>query len=135
MAALSFAMLKSAVPRQTPHNRFKMDEIMPNVTFIAFNGAKSEIDISVGESVMSGATNGGITGIVGECGGFCSCATCHVYVDEAWAAKIPPITEHEDEMLDGTAAERRPTSRLSCQINVTAELDGLIVQTPEIQNI
>jgi 2Fe-2S ferredoxin len=112
-----------------------MDAIMPRVTFIAFDGAKNEIDINAGESVMSGATNAGITGIVGECGGFCSCATCHVYVDEAWVSKLPLMSEHEDEMLEGTASERRPTSRLSCQINVIAEHEGLVVHTPEIQNI
>jgi 2Fe-2S ferredoxin len=112
-----------------------MDEIMPKVTFVAFNGTQNEVEINVGESVMSGATNNGIDGIVGECGGFCSCATCHVYVDEAWTSKIPPMSEHEDEMLEGTASDRKQSSRLSCQITVTSELDGLVVHTPEIQNI
>jgi 2Fe-2S ferredoxin len=113
----------------------KMDEIMPKVTFVAFNGTEVGVEISEGDSVMSGATNNGISGIVGECGGFCSCATCHIYIDEAWAEKLPPMTEHEDEMLEGTASERKSTSRLSCQVKVTAELDGLVVHTPEIQNI
>jgi 2Fe-2S ferredoxin len=108
---------------------------MPKVTFVAFNGSKKEADIAEGESVMAGATQNGVEGIVGECGGFCSCATCHVYVDEAWADKLPAISEHEDEMLEGTASERKPTSRLSCQIKVTADLDGMIISTPEIQNI
>ncbi len=108
---------------------------MPKVTFVAFNGTAHEFEISEGESVMSGATNNGVIGIVGECGGFCSCATCHVYVDDAWVAKLPPMTEHEDEMLEGTASERKLSSRLSCQIKITAELDGLVVHTPEIQNI
>jgi len=108
---------------------------MPKVTFIAFNGTTNDVEVGEGESVMSGATNNGVAGIVGECGGFCSCATCHIYVDEAWVSKIPAMTEHEDEMLEGTASDRKPSSRLSCQIQVTAELDGLIVHMPEIQNI
>jgi 2Fe-2S ferredoxin len=112
-----------------------MDGIMPQVTFIAHDGSQSIVDIKPGESVMFGATQGGITGIVGECGGFCSCATCHIYVDDAWLAKLPPMTEHEDEMLEGTVSERKPGSRLSCQISVTDELDGLVVHTPEQQSV
>jgi 2Fe-2S ferredoxin len=112
-----------------------MDKIMPNVTIVAFDGTKHEVQIGEGESLMFGATNAGVNGIIGECGGFCSCATCHVYVDDAWLAKLSPITEPEDEMLEGTASERTANSRLSCQIKMTAELDGLVVHAPEIQNI
>jgi 2Fe-2S ferredoxin len=108
---------------------------MPKITFVAFDGSRKEVEVAAGLSVMSGATENAVGGIVGECGGFCSCATCHVYVDDDWIAKIPAMTEHEDEMLEGTASERRATSRLSCQIHITPELDGMIVHTPEIQNI
>jgi 2Fe-2S ferredoxin len=108
---------------------------MPKIIYIAFDGTRNEVDVPAGQSVMSGATENAVGGIVGECGGFCSCATCHVYVDDAWLAKLPAMTEHEDEMLEGTAAERRANSRLSCQINVAPELDGMIIHTPEIQNI
>jgi 2Fe-2S ferredoxin len=84
---------------------------------------------------MFGATNNNVTGIVGECGGFCSCATCHVYIDDAWIAKLPAMSEHEDEMLEGTVSDRLPGSRLSCQVQVTEELDGIVVRTPEFQSI
>ncbi len=108
---------------------------MPKVTFITHNGEESTVEINNGESLMFGATNNNLPGIVGECGGFCSCATCHVYVDDAWIAKLPAISEHEDEMLEGTVSERLPGSRLSCQVKVTEELDGIIVRTPEFQSI
>jgi len=108
---------------------------MPQVTFIAHDGTRSVVDIGAGESLMFGATQGTVPGIVGECGGFCSCATCHVYVEDEWIAKLPAMSEHEDEMLEGTVSERKPGSRLSCQVKVTAELDGLVVHTPELQSI
>jgi 2Fe-2S ferredoxin len=108
---------------------------MPKVTFVAYDGNKSTVEVKPGESLMFGATQGGVGGIVGECGGFCSCATCHIYVDDAWLDKLTPMTEHEDEMLEGTVSERKPGSRLSCQVSMTAELDGLVVHTPEQQSI
>jgi len=108
---------------------------MPKVTFVAYDGNKSTVEVKPGESLMFGATQGGVGGIVGECGGFCSCATCHIYVDDAWIDKLAPMTEHEDEMLEGTVSERKPGSRLSCQVSMTAELDGLVVHTPEQQSI
>ncbi len=108
---------------------------MPKITFIAHDGTESIADINKGESLMFGATNNAVPGIVGECGGFCSCATCHVYIDDAWIAKLPPASEHEDEMLEGTVSERTAGSRLSCQIQVTEELDGMIVRTPEFQSV
>ncbi len=82
---------------------------------------------------MQGATLNGIDGIEGECGGSCSCATCHVYVDEAWASKLPAMAEAEDEMLDCAESERKGNSRLSCQIKMSEELDGLVVYLPEKQ--
>lgn len=104
-----------------------------NVTYISFTGDTHQIAVPVGDSVMEGAVKNGIDGIVAECGGACMCATCHVYVDEAWLGRLNPMDETEAEMLNATAAERRANSRLSCQIPVTKELDGLIVRMPETQ--
>ena len=86
-----------------------------------------------GDSVMQTATGAGVPGIVAECGGSAMCATCHVYVDEAWADRLPPPLATELEMLECTAAERLPNSRLSCQIKLSAALDGLVVRIPERQ--
>ena len=82
---------------------------------------------------MEGAVRNGIDGIVAECGGCCSCATCHVYVDEAWVGKTGVPSSLEDEMLECTESERKANSRLSCQLKVSDELDGLIVHTPPAQ--
>lgn len=105
---------------------------MPKVTYIAFDGEETIVDAKEGMSVMQSAVNNGVDGIVAECGGACSCATCHVYVDEAWFDKLPEAQAMEKEMLDFVMSPQ-PTSRLSCQIKVTAELDGLVVNTPESQ--
>ncbi len=105
---------------------------MPKVTYIAFDGEETIVDAKEGMSVMQSAVNNGVDGIVAECGGACSCATCHVYVDEAWFEKLPEAQAMEKEMLDFVMSPQ-PTSRLSCQIKVTAELDGLVVNTPESQ--
>lgn len=106
---------------------------MPTVTYVNPDGSREDVDVAQGASVMQGAIRNGIEGIVAECGGNAMCATCHVYVDEDQLTLLPEITEEEDALLDGTASERRPNSRLSCQIPVTAELDGLVVQLPERQ--
>ena len=106
---------------------------MPDITFIQPDGTEQSIDAPVGVSVMQAATGAGIDGIVGECGGSAMCATCHVYVDPAWAGLLPRPLETEYEMLDCTAAERRPESRLSCQIKLTPALHGLIVRIPDCQ--
>ncbi|MDR2857174.1 MAG: 2Fe-2S iron-sulfur cluster binding domain-containing protein [Novosphingobium sp.] len=107
---------------------------MPRVIYIEHDGTRHEVDVPVGENVMRGALYNDLPGIVGECGGACSCATCHCYVDAAWADKVlPPISETERELLEGAAAAVRPESRLSCQIAVSPELDGLIVHLPEHQ--
>lgn len=105
---------------------------MPVVTYISHDGAINEIEVTNGTSVMQGAVDNMIDGIVAECGGSCSCATCHCYVDEAWLDKIPPASEMEKDMLE-CVLEPEPNSRLSCQINVTDELDGLVVKLPESQ--
>lgn len=107
---------------------------MPSVTYIEANGASHVVDVPEGENVMHGAVYNGVEGIVGECGGGLACATCHCYVDAAWAAKAGgPSSQDETDMLESTAAEVRPESRLSCQIVMTADLDGLVVHLPEKQ--
>jgi 2Fe-2S ferredoxin len=106
---------------------------MPKVTYISHEGETTTIDVPVGTSVMEGAVKNGIDGIVAECGGACMCATCHVYVDPAFLDKLPPIDEEQEEMLGATAAERKSNSRLSCQIAMKPEYDGLIVRMPERQ--
>lgn len=107
---------------------------MPKVTYIAHDGATTTVDVPVGENVMRGALYNAIEGIAGECGGAPSCATCHVYVDDAWTAKVGgPVNDAEAELLEGAATEVKPTSRLSCQMVMTEELDGLVVHMPESQ--
>ncbi len=106
---------------------------MPKINYISHQGKSTQIDVAVGDSVMEGAVQNGIDGIVAECGGSCLCATCHVYVDEKFLPLLPPIDEDQDAMLDSTAADRLPNSRLSCQIKVRLDLDGLIVRMPETQ--
>ena len=106
---------------------------MPKVTYIDHDGTENSFDVKVGRSVMEGGVQNGVDGIVAECGGSCMCATCHVYVDEAWLSKIPAADDTELEMLENTASERKSNSRLSCQIPVTDELDGLVVRLPESQ--
>ena len=103
------------------------------VTYISHSGASRAVAVPIDNSVMEGAINNNVEGIVAECGGSCMCATCHVYVDEAFLGKLAPIAENEEEMLNNTASPRLANSRLSCQIKVTGELDGLIVRTPETQ--
>lgn len=106
---------------------------MPDITFLLPDGGQREIDAPIGVSVMQVATGAGLTGIVAECGGSAMCATCHVYVDAAWADKLSAPLANELEMLECTAAERLPTSRLSCQIKIDASLHGLVVRIPERQ--
>jgi 2Fe-2S ferredoxin len=106
---------------------------MPKVTYISHTGETTTIDVPVGTSVMEGAVKNGIDGIVAECGGACMCATCHVYVDPAFLERLPAIGEEQEEMLGATAAERKPNSRLSCQIEMKTEYEGLIVRMPERQ--
>ena len=106
---------------------------MPKITFIPYRQEEIVVDAEVGSTVMEAAVRNGVPGIEAECGGACACATCHVYVDPAWADRLPPPEPHELEMLDLTAAERRPTSRLSCQIQLGPELQGLVVHVPDRQ--
>lgn len=105
---------------------------MALITYIEANGARHEVEVENGHSVMQGAIDNMIDGIVAECGGACSCATCHCYVDPDWYEKVGAPDDMEKEMIE-CAPEPRPTSRLSCQIEVTDELDGLIVTVPASQ--
>jgi len=106
---------------------------MPKVIYVSHTGDRKEIDVPVGTTVMAAALKNGIDGIVAECGGVCMCSTCHVFVDEAFLGKLPPTTDTEEAVLEIAAIERQPNSRLSCQIKVTEDLDGLIVVMPEKQ--
>ena len=107
---------------------------MAIVTYVEFNGAKHVLDVAEGENVMRGALYNDLPGIIGECGGGLACATCHCYVDEAWAERVGgPLSQDETDMLESTSAEVKSTSRLSCQIILSTELDGLIVHLPETQ--
>ncbi|MCA0241234.1 MAG: 2Fe-2S iron-sulfur cluster binding domain-containing protein [Proteobacteria bacterium] len=107
---------------------------MPKVTYVSAGGHRTELELPNGLSLMEGAMNNNVAGIESECGGKCACATCHVYVDEAWLDKLRPSGALEDELLEGTASERRPTSRLSCQIKSSAALDGIVVHLPQSQS-
>ncbi len=106
---------------------------MPKVHYIDPEGTDRVIDVNVGWSIMEGAVKNDVPGIDADCGGSCACATCHVYVDPAWLGKLPPKSEMEETMLD-FAQSVAPNSRLSCQIDMTVELDGMIVRTPKTQH-
>ena len=105
---------------------------MPRVTYIEHDGETKTVEAPAGRSLMSIATDHGVAGIVGECGGTCSCGTCHGFVDAAWRSLLPPISETEAFMLEGLP-ERRPESRLCCQIRLTPALDGIVVRLPKEQ--
>jgi 2Fe-2S ferredoxin len=105
---------------------------MPKITFVAHDGTNFEVDAENGSTVMENAIKNAVPGIEAECGGACACATCHVYVDDAWTDKTGGPEAMEEDMLD-FAYDVQPTSRLSCQIKVTDELDGLVVKVPERQ--
>ena len=105
---------------------------MVSITYIDNSGAARSVDAEPGSTVMETAIRHGIPGIEAECGGACACATCHVYIEEAWREKTGPPSPMEEDMLD-FGYDVRANSRLSCQIKVTAELDGLVVTTPERQ--
>lgn len=106
---------------------------MTKITYIAFDGAQFDVEAEDGSTLMETAIRNAVPGIEAECGGACACATCHVYVDETWAALVGAPGEMENDMLD-FAHEMRLDSRLSCQIKVHEKLDGLVVRLPERQN-
>ncbi|HWJ68594.1 MAG TPA: 2Fe-2S iron-sulfur cluster-binding protein [Sphingobium sp.] len=99
---------------------------MPHVTVVQRDGTRQDFEAPAGHSVMEAIRDQGIDELLAICGGCCSCATCHVYVDEAFADKLPDMKGDEDDLLD-SSDHRQPNSRLSCQIPISAELDGLIV--------
>jgi ferredoxin, 2Fe-2S len=107
---------------------------MPTIHYILKDGTTRSVDAKPGTSVMENAIRGNVRGIDAECGGSCSCATCHVYVERAFLDRLPPPDDMENELLEGVASERLPTSRLSCQLAMTAALDGLTVRVPETQS-
>ncbi len=106
---------------------------MAKITYIEFSGAEHVVDVKPGLTVMEGAVKNNVPGIDADCGGACACATCHVYVDEAWLPKTGDKSAMEESMLD-FAEGVEPNSRLSCQIKVTDALDGLVVTMPESQH-
>ena len=105
---------------------------MVKITYIDSGGTARTVEGEVGATVMETAIRNAVPGIEAECGGACACATCHVYVDDAWTAAVGPAEPMEEDMLD-FAFDVRPNSRLSCQIRIRDDLDGLIVRTPERQ--
>lgn len=106
---------------------------MAQITYTEASGASTTLDVPDGWSLMQAATANGIEGILGECGGSCACATCHCYVDDLLASVLPAPSEGELDMLANVAAERRPNSRLACQIKSSAALNGGGVSLPETQ--
>lgn len=105
---------------------------MPVVTFITHDGNATEVYVESGITLMQAAVNSSINAIIGECGGACSCATCHCYIDDAWKAKTGEADSMEKDILD-SVLNPKENSRLSCQVTVTDELTGLVVHLPESQ--
>jgi 2Fe-2S ferredoxin len=106
---------------------------MPKIKYIEHSGKEHEVEVPAGWSVMEGAVKNLIPGIDADCGGACACATCHVFVDGDWLAKLPKKEDMEETMLD-FAPDMAANSRLSCQIKVTPALDGLVVRMPKSQH-
>ncbi|MFN3472988.1 MAG: 2Fe-2S iron-sulfur cluster-binding protein [Blastomonas sp.] len=106
---------------------------MASIIYVEHDGTEHQVEVPTGSSVMRGALDAGVAGIDAICGGQCACATCHCYVDAAWVCRLPAILEMEAEMLDEVTAELTDFSRLSCQLVVTPELDGLRISIPERQ--
>ena len=105
---------------------------MAKITYIEHDGTEHQVDVAAGQTLKDGAVNNMIPGVLAECGGNCACATCHVYIDSAWTDRVGPANEMEADMLD-FAHEPQENSRLSCQVEVKAEMEGLIVRIPEKQ--
>tara|TARA_Y100000385_G_scaffold59954_2_gene58199 strand:- start:42003 stop:42323 length:321 start_codon:yes stop_codon:yes gene_type:complete len=105
---------------------------MVQILFKSHSGEEQWVEGNIGNSLMQVAVSNGVTGIDADCGGSCSCATCHVFVEQDWLEKLESIDPNEDAML-GLSPDRSDNSRLSCQIQITEDLDGLVVSTPEFQ--
>ena len=108
-------------------------ETMTRILFIQPDGREQSVDANPGQSVMQVAIGALVPGIVADCGGACSCATCHGYVDEAWVDQLPPASADEMDMIDAGCLDVQPNSRLTCQIKVTDALDGLVIRLPPAQ--
>ena len=106
---------------------------MPKITFVSPQGVRTTVEATDGDSVMQTALANGVGGIVAECGGSMMCATCHVYVDDDWTSAVGEASDDERGMLDFAASEVRPASRLSCQIAISDDRDGLVVHLPDAQ--
>lgn len=106
---------------------------MPKLTYVSSDGTRTEVEAKNGDSVMHTAVSNDVDGIIGECGGQMMCATCHCYVDDEWVETTGYRSEDESDLLDCAASEVKETSRLSCQIKMSDELDGLVVHMPESQ--
>ena len=106
---------------------------MTKIIYVEHGGKEHVVDVAPGLTVMEGARDNGIPGIEADCGGACACSTCHVYIDPAWVGRLPKKESMEEDMLDFAWNPDATTSRLTCQIKVTAEMDGLRVQMPEKQ--
>lgn len=106
---------------------------MPSVRFIEHNETEYLVEAEAGHSVMQAATSNLVPGIVADCGGAGNCATCHGYIDEAWIDRVPPPSEDEQEMIEAGCMHSQPNSRLTCQVVLTPELDGLVVRLPVSQ--
>jgi 2Fe-2S ferredoxin len=105
---------------------------MPKLIFIEHTGREHAVEAVIGQSIMQAAIDHMVPGIIADCGGSCSCATCHAYIEGAWAGKLPSMQDSENGMLDGSPY-REASSRLTCQIPVTPELDGLVIRLPKSQ--
>ncbi|HHL21063.1 MAG TPA: 2Fe-2S iron-sulfur cluster binding domain-containing protein [Aliiroseovarius sp.] len=106
---------------------------MAKIKYVEYGGTEHVVDVPTGMTVMEGARDNGIPGIEADCGGACACSTCHVYVDEAWVDKLPAKDAMEEDMLDFAYEPDARRSRLTCQVKVTDDLDGLVVYMPEKQ--
>jgi ferredoxin, 2Fe-2S len=106
---------------------------MPNIIYITPDGKRTELLVTEGTSVMQAALANGLPGLNADCGGACQCATCHVYVEQPWTDHLSAIDDTEDAMLDCTGEPRQASSRLSCQLIVSATMDGMVVRLPVVQ--
>jgi ferredoxin, 2Fe-2S len=105
---------------------------MPKIVFIEYNGTEHVVEAQVGRSLMQAAVENFVPGIVADCGGNCSCATCHGFVDQRWLSRIPPVQTSEGSLLEGLL-DTQDNSRLTCQIEMTPSLDGIVVRLPKSQ--
>lgn len=121
MGALAMARIQAYVPA------------MAMITFIEPQGRRHDVSVTPGASLMEAARQAKVPGLPADCGGACACATCHAYVEESWAAKLPPAGDMEEDMLDFAEARDPSRSRLTCQVIVTEEMDGLTLSVPEGQ--